>query len=517
MKLDPAQVLVQPPGSTHPGWRSAGPLLGGCIVLILAIYWQTAASIGLIWWRSETFAHGLLIVPITLWLVWGKRRDLARLAPHPDWIGFVLVAGAAAAWLVADAGRVQVVQQFAVTLMIPAAVIALAGRHVARALAFPLAFLLLGVPVGEALIPPLMEWTADFTVLALQLTGIPVFREGLFFTIPSGNWSVVEGCSGLRYLIASVTVGVLFAYLNYRRWWKRALFVALAIAVPILANGMRAYGIVMIAHLSDMKLAMGVDHFVYGWVFFGLVMVLLFWIGSFWRDELTSQSPLAPTTPSRRVAGAVLASCALGVVALAATAPVYAAILERGEGAVPALPGPVARGGWVRAGKELTGWRPRYQNPSASRFDVYEKDGRSVAVYLGYYRDQRPGAQLVTSTNVMVVQKHPVWASFGEGGRSEPLGSETLKLRQTRLGSPQQRLLVWDWMWISGEHLNNPYLAKVYLARDRLLGRGDDAAAIILAAPYEERPEGAQQVLREFTRDMLPAIEAALSTARQSK
>src|SRR5438552_85220 len=113
--------------------------------------------------------------------------------------------------------------------------------------------------MGEALIPPLMEWTADFTVAALQLSGIPVFREGLFFTIPSGNWSVVEGCSGVRYLIASFTVGVLFAYLSYRRAWKRLLFAAMSIIVPIIANGMRAYLIVMIAHLSNNQLAHGVD------------------------------------------------------------------------------------------------------------------------------------------------------------------------------------------------------------------------------------------------------------------
>ena len=129
----------------------------------------------------------------------------------------MLLAGAGLAWLVAAAGQVQVVQQYAMVAMIPAAVIAVAGRRVALALAFPLAFLLLGVPIGEALIPPLMEWTADFTVTR---SGCPAFRSsarGLFFTIPSGNWSVVEGCSGLRYLIASITVGALFAYLSYRR------------------------------------------------------------------------------------------------------------------------------------------------------------------------------------------------------------------------------------------------------------------------------------------------------------
>ena len=198
--------------------------------------------------------------------------------------------------------------------MIPTVVIIIAGRRVARALAFPLGFLLLGVPVGEALIPPLMDWTADFTVTALRLSGIPVYREGTFFTIPSGQWSVVEGCSGLRYLIASITVGALFAYLSYQKLWKRLLFVALSVIVPIIANGMRAYMIVMIAHLSDMKLALGIDHLIYGWLFFGLVMLLLFWIGSFWRDPepaISAQSATLSPGPGwapGAIAGAVLRS-----------------------------------------------------------------------------------------------------------------------------------------------------------------------------------------------------------------
>jgi exosortase len=84
-----------------------------------------------------------------------------------------------------------------------------------------------------------MEHTADFTLAALRLTGIPVYREGQFFSIPSGNWSVV--CSGLRYLIASVTVGVLYAHLTYRSALRRALFIAASIVVPIVANWLRAY------------------------------------------------------------------------------------------------------------------------------------------------------------------------------------------------------------------------------------------------------------------------------------
>src|SRR5206468_6688395 len=112
-----------------------------------------------------------------------------------------------------------------------------------------------------------------------------VFREGNYFTIPSGSWSVVEACSGVRYLIASFMVGTLYAYLSYRSTARRAAFIAASLVVPIVANWLRAYMIVMLGHLTNNRLAVGADHLVYGWIFFGIVMALLFWIGSRWRQD----------------------------------------------------------------------------------------------------------------------------------------------------------------------------------------------------------------------------------------
>src|SRR5262249_35737350 len=105
------------------------------------------------------------------------------------------------------------------------------------------------------------------------------------FLIPSGRWSVVEACSGIRYLIASLVVGTLYAYLSYRSLTRRLVFVGFSIAVPIVANWIRAYMIVMIGHLSGNTLAVGVDHIIYGWAFFGLVILLMFWIGARWHDN----------------------------------------------------------------------------------------------------------------------------------------------------------------------------------------------------------------------------------------
>jgi exosortase A len=498
------------------GWRVALPLTVAAILIILAAYWRTAESIVAIWWRSETYAHGFLIVPISIVLTWLRRRELARFAPAPDWLGLALIAAAGLAWLVAWAGQVQVVQQYAMTVMIPAAVVAVAGRRVALALAFPLAFLLFGVPVGEVLIPPLMHWTAHFTVVALRLTGMPVYQQGTIFTIPDGTWSVVEGCSGLRYLIASITVGTLYAYLSYRRLWKRLLFVALSVVVPIIANGLRAYLIVMIAVLSDMKLALGIDHIIYGWVFFGLVIFLLFWLGSFWHDPVPVDrhaAGVAAAPPSPRRLSRSFAGSAVAAAVLAAAWPLWSAHLARESQAIgaPVLARPSGESGWTADTAQLTAWRPRYGGATASLFDVYRKGDQRVALYLGYYARPRRGAELVTTTNVMVVQKDPVWQKVAQSVRTRKLGKRTAEIRETHLQSAGQKLLIWDWFRIAGHDLSNPYLAKLLLAREKLFGHRTGGAAIIVATPYEDRAETAEQTLREFVGEMLPSIEATLT------
>jgi exosortase A len=501
-----------------PNWTIATALTITAVTALLLLFHQTTQSTIAIWERSETFAHGYLIFPISAYLIWSRRQEIALLTPQPDLRALPLLLLFGFGWLLAYLGRVLVVQQYALVAMIPMLVWTILGPRVTRAIMFPLGFLFFAVPMGEFLIPPMMNFTADFTVTMLQITGIPVYREGTFFTIPSGQWSVVEGCSGLRYLIASVTLGCLYAYLTYRSTKRRIIFTIMALIVPVIANGLRAYMIVMIAHLSDMKLALGVDHYIYGWVFFGLVMMLLFWIGAFWREDLPQaegdKPAAAPSNttplPLRRIALATLAA-----VSIAAVWPGYAAYLKS---QVPPptptkLEAPIAVNGWSADPGPLSDWKPNYAGHDASLMQTYRKGNKVVSLYLGYYHHQHEGAELITTSNNMVRQKHPIWSNVGESGRSAIVNGKPLQIVQTKLKSPTLRLLVWNWNRIGDTFTTNNYLAKLLEAKARLLGQNDDAAAIILASPYSDKLESAAGVLQEFIGDMQPAIETSLKRA----
>ena len=410
----PASVrsLARTPSSRT--WALALGLIFGALLWLIVWYGETAYSIVAIWNRSETYAHGYLIVPISAWLIWKNRYENSQQLPWPNLWGLPVIALVGFGWLMARLAGAGVVQQYALVLMIPLLVWTILGTKVVKTLCFPLCFLLLAVSFGDFLLPPLMEGTAEFTIFALKLSGIPVYREGLFFNIPSGNWSVVEACSGLRYLIASFTLGLLYAYLTYRSLMRRMIFVVIAIVLPILANWLRAYGIVMIGHWSSMKLAVGVDHLIYGWVFFGIVMMIMFAIGAKWRED-----DLAPdvrkefmpdVSPQVRPPLAAFMIASLASIVLVSVWPALAA---QREGAIasapPVLVAPIPAHGWRPDTAEIADLTLHFLNTRARIRQTYSNNGQRVSLFVGYYRNQAQTSQLITSNNVLVPSEGSNW------------------------------------------------------------------------------------------------------------
>jgi len=503
-------------------WRTALWLTSVAVLALLGIYHSTFASMVAIWWRSATFTHGFIIFPVSIWLIWRERCEIARVIPYPDYRALPLLILLGFAWLTARLVDVLVIEQFMLIGMIPALIWLLLGWTMLTKLAFPLGFLLFAVPTGEALIPLLMEFTADFTVKMLQITGIPVYREGTFFSIPSGDWSVVEACSGIRYLIASITLGFLYAYLSYRSMLRRVAFIVLALCFPVIANGLRAYMIVMIGHLSGMKLAVGIDHLIYGWIFFGVVMLLMFWIGSFWSEsqQRNAELPfLQGEIPGHRVNAVRLTKTAGIALIISVFWPARAAYIDSWADHATApvqVDAPKAVDSWQTA-EMFTEWEPSYVGPDAKMKAFYRNGDETVGLYVMYYRHQKQGGELINSQNILVPQRDQrVWKMPEEKPVEARLHGVPVTVLEGRLHSPDQRLLTWRWNWISGRYTTNDYVGKLLEAKDKLLGAVKDGAAVIVFTPYDEDVQSASRVLQRFVDEMLPSLELNLNDAARS-
>jgi exosortase A len=489
----------------------------GALLAPFLIYFTTVRSIVAIWDSSDTFVHGYIILPISLWLIWKRRNTIPMEEAAPFWPALLLLAGCGFGWLLAALGGVQVVRQYAFVAMIPLTALAVLGVRVAWSIAFPLLFLFLAVPFGEIFIGPLIDFTANFTVAALQLTGIPVFRNGTHFDLPTGSWSVVEACSGVRYLISSFTLGCLYAYLTYSSPLRRAAFMVLSILVPILANGLRAYIIVMIGHLSGMKLATGVDHLIYGWLFFGLVMFIMFWIGGIWReDQENTPAPAAnaavvaaPVADIRRIVIATLCG-----IACMAVWPLYGQYLERAG----FNPEPVRltgfRSSWHEA-SAFTQWKPRFAPANAELHKFFQRDAQQTGLALLYYRHQRQNEQLISSVNHMVTEQDTLYRQIGNAVRQETIAGRMLTVREATMQDGPTQFVVWYWYWIDGAVTANDYKGKLLQAKEKFLMRGDDGAAVMVFAPYAVKADEARATLRDYLNANLASVEATLASNRK--
>jgi exosortase A len=471
---------------------------------VLLIYHETAGSMVRVWSSSETFAHGFLILPISLWLVWRLREEIGHLKPVSAlWVG-LLVIPLSTVWLLAWLVDVAVIQQLAVVAMIITGLWAILGHRLAGVLAFPLFFLFYAVPMGEELIAPMMEFTASSTVWMINMTGIPVYREGLYFALPSGRWSVVEACSGVRYIIASVTVGSLYAYLSYRSWARRSIFILVSAIVPVLANSVRAYIIVMLGHVSGMTVATGVDHFVYGWIFFGLVIFVLFWLGTFFRDNDVAPEPEQPGIEAKKLdsgsSNGMLLLVVLCTLIMASVAPFLA--YTTAAASAPArvfVTLPSAKGAWQLSMASDWRWRPPARVPM-QQSALYVREGEMVELFVQYADGTGEGADIVGSSTLFAL----------EGSEEPVVGQKKIGVRvvrnqvvvdEARVRAAQGELLVWSWYLMGDLSTSSNYQAKFQEARARL-GFGETGAyRIVIVTPVLTSVADTRSRLQEFLDD----------------
>lgn len=471
------------------------------ILTVSLLFWflfysQTLLSMAEIWWRSETFAHGMLIFPISLYLIWLKKDDFFLIEKKPSLFFLFCLLSLVIVWALAKAVDVQVVQQFMVILMLPFIIGSLFGFKMLKHYLFPLLYLLFAVPFGEFLIPKLQEYTAIMTIFGLQVTGIPVYSEGMFISIPKGDFEVAVACSGIRYLIASLALGTLYAYLTYTKLYKKLIFIAASVIVPILANGFRAYGIVMIAHLSDMKYATGADHLIYGWLFFGVVIFILFFVGSFWQDPIEQRANTQATIAIDNKPLSLKSALPIIILFLG---PImmywmtYEPTLKNST-----LLSPIASTPWTEQQTKVTEWQASFKNADNEVSTTYYNKENKVKIYYysSAYQFEAQSKELISSTNEVFSTERWILAA-----KTVTLALDEYKVDELIVRNYSGKLLIWSWYEVLGLKLINPIQIKIVQAFGKLSGTSRGGQFKAIALPFYENTEQAKKQLHSFLKD----------------
>ena len=328
----------------------------------------------------------------------------------------------------------------------------------------------------------------------LRLSGIPVFHDGIMIEIPNGLYEVAEACAGIRFLIANVVISALFAHLAYEKRWKFWLFLGTGFALPIVANGIRAYGIILIGYWSDGKLAAGIDHLIYGWVFFSIVMIVLLMIGNSFADRRLGEFPEGHVIRNRAARGWPWRSRTAALAALVlAAGPVYAwTVMAPHEvtGSKAALPSPTVAG-WASA--PVSDWRPSFPGADRTLLSGFESGGRQIELFVAFYRHQRQGAEVVYHANRF---DGDGWSRVESRMLDGLPGMPPAQVDRLVRGSGQR--LVLSWYWVGGRFTASHYEAKFYQSVSTLLGIRPAAAAVAISV---ERPEDAAAFLQGVALD----------------
>ena len=297
-------------------WQPALLALAVGVAAWAALFWTECQAAVSVWIASTAYGHCFLVIPMAAYLAWDRRAALAGLSPRSTPAFALLALPVAAVWLLAERLGIMEGRQLAAIAGAEVLALSVLGWQLTRALAAPLAFLVFLVPFGAFFTPWLQSVTARITEIGLTVLRIPHYVTDLIIEIPEGTFFVAEACAGLRFLIAAVAFGVFFALLNFRSPGRRIAFVVASVVIPIVANGLRALGIVVLGHVLGSAEAGAADHLIYGWVFFSIVMLLLVAAGMPFREAPAGPRALPFSVQGRGGPAILAAALSVTVVAI---------------------------------------------------------------------------------------------------------------------------------------------------------------------------------------------------------
>jgi EpsI family protein len=455
------------------------------------------------------------VIAAFLWMVWTLRSQLGALPIQVYWPGLALFVVAGLMWLFGELIFVRVLTNLAAIAMIPLSVLVVLGRQWVLALLFPLSFLVFVVPFGGPLVPILVDLTAEVAFWGLNVTGLPVNREGAYFELSTGKWAVAEACSGIEYLTTCLMLGTLFAWRMFQSPTKRLAFVAASILLGVAGNWVRVYLTIGIAHITG-NAWLRESHGSFGWLLFAAMMGTLGVIGWYFRDEEDISELASRAIDSISMRTVALASgIILGMLILWPIAAHF--IKSQYEIQHSHIPEIAPRNGWTASANRASNWAPDLQNPREFSVQSFQKNGKRIDVAIALFHDQDWSSQLVTSVNQLANSENRNWSLASRD-------TATIRYRRTHqtvntavLMGRTGKNIVWHWYWLDGKFVASNVRAKLYQLAGQL-GHSSRLSAWVAISTTDDNAGSnvAIGTLASFLEDMGDSMEASLGAVNAS-
>jgi exosortase len=254
--------------------------------LVAGLYGPVLIRMIVQWWQDPDYSHGL-VVPLFVGYVVYQRRYQLRQVPldEPSNRGLPLMVGAIGLLIAGSLGAELFVARFSLLFLLAGMLLFFAGWKMLRAVAFPLAFLALMIPLPAIIYNqvtfPLQLLASRLSSGGLELVGVPVLREGNVLVLPNYSLEVVEACSGIRSLMSLIALAVAYGYFAEKRQWARITLVVLMLPIAVASNSMRVMGAGVLTYWFGPQAAEGFFHLFQGWLIFVSAvacMLLVHWL-----------------------------------------------------------------------------------------------------------------------------------------------------------------------------------------------------------------------------------------------
>jgi exosortase len=266
--------------------------------LVAALYAPVLTQMVVQWWQNPDYSHGFVVPLFVGYVLYQRRYKLQQVSIEPSHLGFPVMLGAIGLLLVGTLGAELFISRCSLLFLFGGMILFLAGWKMLRAVAFPLTFLVLMIPLPALIYNqvtfPLQLLASRLASNSLELLGIPVLREGNVLVLPNYSLEVVEACSGIRSLMSLIALAVAYGHLAERRLWARYILVTFMLPIAVAGNALRVVGAGVVTYFWGPQWAEGFFHFFQGWLIFVSAvacMLLIHWLLSQltqWRREASA-------------------------------------------------------------------------------------------------------------------------------------------------------------------------------------------------------------------------------------
>lgn|GEM_PF-2146865 len=489
------------------------PALGSLFVSLLVAGVYYSVLLGALvdwWWTTSKYAHSLIIFPAIIYLIFVDREEIFQLSPTPSYFALLLVIPLNLSIPLFQYIDVQILAETALVLLLPTIVWLVLGSQVIRVIAIPLILVVTVAPIWELFSPFLTQVTASVAHASLNILGVPVFRDEMYLRIPEGVFEIAEGCGGFRYFISGLSLGLIFAQLNFRRISSQIFIVVAAVLLSILINWIRVMIVIWAGHITDMQHHYVHEHVTLGWYVFAVAFFLFFFLCNRFIEApsaISSQNSIADgvhagmgkldSGKTNSKASFHLAIFAVGVCVLVPPLIVERLSVERQqEGRVVEFS---EISGWAGPYAGQSHWKPKFVGATQEQLVTYRDGDTLIDVYFAYYRDQSQGKELVNFNNRI---SNKGWMTFHPKPRTLALETGPLNVERIRVESGIGDALIWRWYVVAGIETTNRKVAKILELKNLVSDQSNSLVIAVSARGYK----GAESKLVSKIEDLLSKL-----------